>query len=244
VSTPATEPTELVPAPPSGRSFEHSLRPGAADVVGDGREGRARLDAIARWIQDVAYLDLVDSGFEGHGAWIVRRVRISVRSFPRFGDDLTLRTFCSGLGRFCAERRTSLRGGAAAVETVGLWVCLDPRTWRPMRLEDDFVAAYAESAAGRGAKFRLRHPGPPGDAARGSWTFRVSDLDLAGHVNNSHYWGPLEEDLVADPTPAPLDAEIEYRAPAGPGEAVVLRHDGALWLASREEELHASIFRW
>ena len=35
--------------------------PGIADAVGD---GRVRLDAIARWLQDVAYADLIDAGFE------------------------------------------------------------------------------------------------------------------------------------------------------------------------------------
>lgn len=239
----AVEPTELVP-PSGGRTFERPLRPGVADVVGDGREGRARLDAIARWAQDVAYLDLVDAGFEGRGAWVVRRMRIRVASFPRFGDDVLLRTFCSGLGRFSAERRTSISGGAADVEAVALWVCLDPDSWRPVRLEEDFVSAYAESAAGRGAKFRLRHPEPPPGAERSPWVFRAADLDIAGHVNNSHYWEALEEELLTGPAPERLDAEIEFRAPAKPGEALLLRDGDALWLASAEQALHASILRW
>src|SRR4051812_1856545 len=189
------EPAELVPAPESGRVFEVSLRPGIGDVAGDGREGRARLDAIARWVQDVAYADFVDAGFEGRGAWVVRRTRLRVEAFPRFGSELSLRTFCSGVGRFSAERRTTIAGQSAAVEAVALWVCLDPSTWRPMRLDEDFMDAYGESAAGRKASFRLRHPGPPDDAPREPWQFRASDLDLAGHVNNAHYWDLLEERL-------------------------------------------------
>ncbi len=83
------------------------MRPGIAD--GDAA-GRCRLDAMARWLQDVAYADLIDAGFEGRGAWIVRRTRIRVERFPIFGEELTLRTFCSGIGRFSAERRTSIQG--------------------------------------------------------------------------------------------------------------------------------------
>src|SRR5262245_46431410 len=94
-----------------GRSYERAMRPGIADADGN---GRCRLDAIGRWLQDIAYADLVDAGFEGRGAWIVRRTRIRVESFPRFGEDLGLRTFCSGIGRFSAERRTSIRGETAA----------------------------------------------------------------------------------------------------------------------------------
>jgi acyl-ACP thioesterase len=230
--------TELVPEPVHGRVFEQAFRPGAADVTGT---GRARLDAIARWLQDVAAADLVDAGFEERGAWIVRRLRISVESFPRFGDELTTRTFCSGIGRFSAERRTRVLGGSARVETAALWICLDPESGRPMRFEPDFVAAYSDSAAGRGAQVRLRHPEPPPDAVRREWAFRATDLDIAGHVNNSHYWAPLEQELATGPEPKRIDAEVEHREPAGAGDAAILGEGSPRWIASPEGQLHASI---
>jgi acyl-ACP thioesterase len=223
-----------------GRAFEQEMRPGIADADAT---GRSRLDAMARWLQDVAYADLVDAGFEGRGAWIVRRTRIRVDAFPGFGEDLALRTFCSGLGRFSAERRTSIRGEAAAVETVALWICLDPERGRPMRFPPDFLAAYEESAAGRDANVRLRHPDPPGDAERSSWTFRASEMDPAGHINNSHYWTPLEEELAAGPPPGSIDAEIEYRDPAMAGEVTLLRSGSSLWIGGADGALHASLLR-
>ena len=216
------------------------MRPGIADADA---AGRCRLDAMARWLQDVAYADLIDAGFEGRGAWIVRRTRIRVEAFPSFGEDLTLRTFCSGIGRFSAERRTSIRGEGANVETVALWVCLDPERGRPMRFPADFIEAYEESAAGRDANVRLRHPDPPAEAERSAWVFRASEMDPAGHINNSHYWAPLEEELAAGPEPGSVDAEVEYRDPAMAGEAVLLRHGTSIWIASREGAVHASVLR-
>jgi acyl-ACP thioesterase len=214
------------------------MRPGIADVT---QSGRARLDAIARWLQDVAYADLIEAGFEGRGAWIIRRTRIRVDSFPRFGDDLEIRTFCSGIGRFSAERRTSIVGEGAGVEAVALWICLDPESRRPMRFDADFVEAYSDSAGGRNAPVRLRHPDPSGDPERGGWAFRVTDLDMAGHVNNSHYWAPLEQRLATGPEPERIDAEIEYREPAVAGDAAVLSDGVATWITSPRGELHASI---
>jgi acyl-ACP thioesterase len=230
----------LAPDHRAGRAFESGMRPGIADADGT---GRCRLDAIARWLQDVAYADLVDAGFEGRGAWIVRRTRIRVEAFPRFGEDLELRTFCSGIGRFSAERRTSIRGERAAVETVGLWVCLDPEAERPMRFPPDFIAVYAESAAGRDANVRLRHPDPPSDAATEIWRFRAAEMDPAGHINNSHYWTPLEEELATGPALEAIDAEIEYRDPATPGDAILLKADSSIWIASPEGAVHASLLR-
>jgi acyl-ACP thioesterase len=214
------------------------MRPGIADATGS---GRCRLDAVARWLQDIAYADLVDAAFQGRGAWIVRRTRIRVETFPRFGDQLVLRTFCSGIGRFSAERRTSIRGETAAVETVALWVCLDPERGRPMRFPPDFINVYEESAGGRDANVRLRHPDPPEDADRSSWTFRASEMDPAGHINNSHYWTPLEE-LAGVTEPESIDAEIEYRDPAMPGEVDLIRNGSSLWIAS-DGAVHASLLR-
>jgi acyl-ACP thioesterase len=225
---------------PGGRSFEQAMRPGIADADGS---GRCRLDAMARWLQDIAYADLVDAGFEGEGAWIVRRTRIHAAGFPRFGEDLELRTFCSGIGRFSAERTTSIRGATAAVETVALWVCLDPERGRPMRFPPDFISIYEESAAGRDANVRLRHPDPPEGAERSSWAFRATEMDPAGHINNSHYWSPLEEELAAGPEPESIDAEVEYRDPAMAGEVALLRNGSSMWIASTEGAVHASIIR-
>src|SRR5882724_5853784 len=190
--------TEIVPDPGTGRAYEQAMRPGIADADA---AGRCRLDAIARWLQDVAYADLVDAGFEGRGAWIVRRTRILVERFPRFGEMLNLRTFCSGFGRFAAGRRTSIRGESAEVEAVSRWVCFDTERGRPMRFPPDFMAAYEESAGGRDANVRLRHPDPPEDANHSAWSFRAVELDAGGHINNSHYWTPLEEELAVGPEP-------------------------------------------
>ena len=216
------------------------MRPGIADANG---AGRCRLDAISRWLQDVAYEDLIDAGFEGRGAWIVRRTRIRAETFPRFGEDLVLRTFCSGIGRFSAERRTTISGQGAAVETVALWICLDPEAGRPMRFPPEFAAVYEESAAGRDANVRLQHPNPPGSAARRPWRFREAEMDPAGHINNSHYWVPLEEELAAGPEPDSIDAEVEYRDPAQPGEVELLSDGSSLWIAGAAGQLHASLIR-
>jgi acyl-ACP thioesterase len=229
--------TVFVAEPAAGRVFEESLLPGIADATGT---GRVRLDAIARWLQEVAYHDLLDAGFDEPGAWVVRRTRVRVDSFPRFGERVTLRTFCSGLGRFAAERRTSIRGASAAVEAVALWIWLDERTLRPQRFPERFLELYAASADGRGANVRLRHPDPPADCARIPLAFRATDIDVAGHVNNSHHWAVLEEELAGG-TPERIDAEIEYREPAEAGESVVLGAGSRRWVTTAAGDVRASI---
>jgi acyl-ACP thioesterase len=227
--------SELVSPPEAGRVFEQPARAGFADCA---PSGRMRLDGLARWLQDVAYADVEDAGLADLAVWVVRRTRIHVRRFPRFGERHQLATFCSGLGRMWGERRTTVRRQDQAepdVETVALWVHLDPETWRPVPFSDVEFELYGAAAAGRKVTARLRHPGPPDDATRSPWTFRTTELDIAQHVNNAAYWQPLEAELLPEPDPDAIDVEIEFRTPCQPGEKLVAG-DGRL--------LRAGARRW
>ena len=230
--------TEMVPPPPGGRSFEREIVPGLADATGS---GRVRLDAIARWLQDVAYADIVDAGLAARGAWVVRSSRMRVEAFPRFGTPVSVRTFCSATGRLAAERRTSASGGEAAVETVAMWIHVDTETLRPLRLGEEFQAVYGESAGSRKANFHLGHADPPAETERSPWRFRASDLDIAGHVNNAAYWEPVEELFARIGEPESVDLEIEFREPAHPGDAEILRSGPMMWVTGPGDAIHASI---
>lgn len=232
---------ELVPEPPTGRVYTGAALPGLADAAPG---GRIRLDALARWVQDVAHADVVDAGVGDRALWVVRRLRLRVARFPQFGERAELRTFSSGIGRMWAQRRTRISAaGGAAVEAVALWVHLDPTTLRPTPMDADELAIYGPSAQGREVKARLRHPAPPADGAqRTPWWFRATELDLAGHINNAAYWAPLEDELVRDgEDPATLDAELEFRTPAQPGRFDVVAAGDRRWIVADGGDVHASI---
>jgi acyl-ACP thioesterase len=233
--------TELVPRPREGRVFEQVVAPGFADCA---PSGRIRLDALARWLQDVAYADVQEAGLAAAAVWVVRRTRIRVERFPRFGDKFLLSTFCSGLGRMWAERRTTvsrLGVGEGDVEAVSLWVHLDPEQWRPAKFSQREVEVYGAAAGGRRVTARLRHPPPDGVVDVSRWSFRATELDIAGHINNAAYWQPLEEELLGGEEPSLIDAEIEFRTPCQPGEKRVLRAGPRRWIVGPDEETHASI---
>ncbi len=233
---------ELVGPPQNGRTFTQTARAGLADCA---PTGRARLDALARWLQDVAYGDVEDAGLAEAAIWVVRKTRIAITRFPRFGEHHRLVTFCSGLGKMWAERRTTIsRDGAGmpAVEAVSLWVHLDPATRRPAPFTDAEVRAYGDAAAGRRVTARLRHPAPSEGIPRRPWIFRATERDLAEHINNAAYWQPLEEQLLAAAAePERFDVEMEFRSPAQPGEKLVLGDGDRLWIADPSGEVHASL---
>jgi acyl-ACP thioesterase len=228
---------EAVPSP-TGRVYEQRVRAGLADA---GPTGRVRLDALARWLQDVAWADVDDAGLADRVAWVVRRMRLRVDAFPAFGERLELRTWCTGFGRMWAERTTTVMGSAAAVEAVAVWVSLDPVTGRPKALDQPFVDVYGEAAAGRTVKARLHHPAPPADAAAAPWLFRRADLDVADHVNNAAYWAPVEEALLAREDLGALEAEVEFRGGADAGPATVLHAGDHWWITQPAGQVAASL---
>ncbi|MDY7104569.1 MAG: thioesterase [Actinomycetota bacterium] len=218
-----------VPAPVAGRRYSVRRRVRLGDVSA---RGRLRLDATARYLQDVANDDASSADIEDAAGWVVRRTAIDVHRTCGFRDDLELTTWCSGLGARWAERRTVIvsSGGELVADAVAIWVHVDPSTSRPRRLGPRFEAVYGPSAAGRTVRARLEHPEPPGDVREVPWTLRVTDLDLMGHMNNAVYWEALEGELSRRrDLRAPLRASVEHRAGAEAGQdlTVVAADDDA-----------------
>jgi acyl-ACP thioesterase len=201
--------------------------------------GRLRLDAVARYLQDVATDDATDAAVDGAGtAWVVRRTGIDVAEPARYLEGLRLTTWCTGAGSRWAERTTSIEGDRGArLTATAIWVHVDLTTGRPARLPESFHRIYGESAAGRQASHRLTHPAPPAGGGRRPWPLRRSDLDVLGHVNNAAYWEPVEDELARRPDVRRrgVRAELEYRGGIDAEDAVeVLTADGGdglrLWL--------------
>lgn len=234
----------FVPDPAHGRVFAATRTVRSTDVT---PAGRLRFDALARYLQDVAEDDLADAGWSEPCDWLVRRVAVLVRGYPVHGEPVRLRTFCSAIGPRWAERTTTLAGsGGDLMQARAVWVAVACANGRPSPVGTAFRRIYAASAQGGSVSARLSHPGPPvpagspapsGQAAPTAsrpWPLRASDLDTAGHVNNSIHWAAVE-DVLAGPGPdwLPASAELEYRRPIVPGHdpcLITSRAGDDLWV--------------
>ena len=219
----------LVGRPERGRTFTGTRAVRLGDVS---PKGRLRLDAIARYLQDVANDDATEVLGEDAMAWVVRRTVVQVTQFPILREPLELTTWGSGIGSRWAERRTSIvgeRGGR--IEAASLWVHVDLASGRPQKLTAEFAAAYTEAAGGREVNARLHHADMPAVAdARTPWHARFADFDVLGHVNNAIYGAMVEEAL--DLT-APCTVEVEYRGGVDRGHQVELVVAGdQLWITA------------
>jgi acyl-ACP thioesterase len=224
---------ELVGRPRAGRVFEGARRVRLADVS---PAGRLRLDAAARFLQDVSADDTADAALPDAEAWVVRKTTIEVAAFPRYLEPLALATWCSGTGSHWAERRISIEGDqGGGLEAATMWVHVDTASGRPSRIPAGFEEIYGEAAAGRRVNARLDHPDPlPTPPVSFAWPLRFTDFDVLGHVNNAACWQIVEEALATRrDLRAPLTAEVQHRTAIERGatvEVAVADADGALSL--------------
>lgn len=210
---------ELVPEPDAGRVYRSQRKIRLADV---GVDGRLRLDAMARYMQDVASDDVADADVDDETlTWVVRRTRIEIVSPFAADRAVSLSTWASGSGSHWAARRTSIAGDAGGrSEAESLWVLIDRASSRLARLPAAFEDLYGPSTGGRKVSAKLElAPEPAPNATQLAWPLRAADIDTLGHANNAVYWAAIETVLAMTPngTGAPAAPRVrgvlEYRRP-------------------------------
>ncbi len=232
------ETPRLVAFPGVGRRFETSRPVRLGDAA---PSGRLRLDALARILQDVGADDMADAGLDVADPWVARRTQVVVDRWPRFGERLTISTFCSALGATWGERRSTLTtSSGASVEAATLWVHVD-LGGRPVAVGPDFVRCYRPSAGAQRSSTRLALGPPPAEAESRAWPLRASDLDALGHVNNAAALAALEDELRRGGL-EPRSATVEYVRVIEADDRVALRSAWSgdrrrlrAWLTGRDE---------
>ena len=201
---------EMVDRPVSGRMFAGSRRVRLGDCSPG---GRLRLDATARYLQDLSDDDTRDAGL-AQMTWVVRRTVIDVHQFPTYLEAVDMVTWCSAIGSRWAERRVDIGGPMPSISSATLWVHLDAATLRPVPTSAEFEHVFAQTAAGRTVSSRLSLDPPPVGLDLEPWPVRFTDFDVMNHMNNAIGF-VLVEEVVARRRDlrAPMRVEVEYRSP-------------------------------
>lgn len=241
------EHTEFLPRQPGTRVIAADRRVRLGDVT---PSGRLRLDAVARYLQDIATDDVDEAGVEG--SWVTRRVALRLGELPGYGTPVAVETFCTGAGPRWAERRTDVRAAhGLAVEACAIWVFVRP-DGGTAPLPPGFFEHYGH-AADRRVSGRLRLGPPPAGADERAWPLRRTDFDVLDHVNNAIALAAVEDELARRPARRSdrrlTGAQIEYRAPIDPGDEprlVSAWGDGSLgcWLCVDGEVRVAARVEW
>ena len=188
------------------------------------RNGRLRLDAAARHIQDIGQDQLREVGFEAiHPLWIVRRTMIDMIKPIEFSDMLRLRRWCSATSTRWCEKRVRIDGRKGGlIESEAFWININPGTVMPSRISDDFLDGLRRTTDVDRLRWKAYLKGGTREDATHvhEYPVRVTDIDLFDHMNNSVYWSGVEEYLFTTPEllNAPLRITIEHEAPVALGD--------------------------
>lgn len=188
------------------------------------RTGRLRFDAAARHIQDIGSDQLREMGHEEtHPLWIVRRTMIDLIRPIEFQDMLRVRRWCSGTSNRWCEMRVRIDGRKGGLmESEAFWININRETQGPARMSEDFLAGLRRTTDVTRLRWKpYLTAGQRDDATEiREYPIRFTDIDLFDHVNNSVYWGVVEDYLSGHPEllAAPLRVTIEHDAPVALGD--------------------------
>ncbi|WP_343600826.1 acyl-[acyl-carrier-protein] thioesterase [Mycobacterium sp.] len=196
------------------------------------RDGRLRFDAATRHIQDIGQDQLREMGFEEtHPLWIVRRTMIDLIRPIESQDMLRLRRWCSGTSNRWCEMRVRVDGmrTGGLMESEAFWININRETQGPARIADDFLEGLHRTTDVDRLRWKAYlTPGGREDAQEiHEYPVRVTDIDMFDHMNNSVYWGVVEDYLSSRPEllAAPLRVTIEHEAPVALGDKLeVISH--------------------
>lgn len=221
----------------SGRQFSESFRIRLADTDA---QGVARLDAIARYLQDVATDDWADTGIVSDDTWVVRRTALRVAPGgrrPTYLEDIVLTTWCAGAGAAWAERRTDISvQGQVLMQGTAMWVPIN-RLGVPVRLQPEFFSVYAEASQVKTSS-RVPSMSVGDNAVLRNWFLRAADIDIVNHLNNAAAW-----QAVTEFAPQAEEVVVVHHQQIELDEAVTVEYDDHHILMKVNDEVRIS-FRY
>lgn len=222
---PAPSTYEFDQGGPPGPKFERAWPVRTSDVT---PARQVRLDAIARYLQDMANDEMFHRGFDATDPyWLVRRTIIDVHEPLFWPSDVNLTRWCEATSSRWCNMRISLRGSAGGhVETEAFWIRFSAETAMPTRISDcgmEYLTQYVSDTKLRWRGLNNEPMPEPGPADR-EYGLRSTDFDPFQHLNNTVYWQLVEDDLAGSPLlRSPHRAVIEYLAPLPIGSRVQVR---------------------
>lgn len=195
-----------------------------------GPDGRSTLMTIADFLQEAASLHAATLGFGKDDfaamgenvTWVLTRLKVKMRRYPTWGEEVTVETFPRGGRRIVAWRDFELKG--AGGETLGLatseWMVIDLSTRRLQPVPERVLAACEPAftpVLGLEPFAKFRFPSAGGDRGAAAFTAMKSQIDLNGHVNNVHYLGWMLEPCESR---CPVEVEVVFRSETFAGDEV------------------------
>ena len=157
----------------------------------------ATMTAVGAYVLNAAGLAAAENHFgmnDMHArglAWVVSRLAIEMREFPKEYETIDVETWVADCGRMASTRHFRIYGSGGDVigEATSLWSMIDITTRRPVDLREktNLSSFIEEGEAVCIAKPRkVAEPGAEASTVR-THTVAYSDIDMNRHANSMKY---------------------------------------------------------
>lgn len=189
--------------------------------------GKLTYHSLLNYLQDSSTLhseELGESGaqlFEQNMAWILSFWQVCIEELPRLSEDITISTWpystkgLLGLRNFCVENGDRKQ----IVKANSIWVLIDPRTGRPLRITDEVSSHYPDEPKLEMDYCDRKIAIPETYEEKAAIIVPKYFIDTNNHMNNAKYVMVAEEYL-----PAAFEVSeirVEYKTAAKLGDVIV-----------------------
>ncbi len=121
--------------------------------------------------------------------WVLSRLSIQMEEYPRWGDQIKVKTWLTGTGRLFALRQFSIADSKGKVigTAKSAWLVLDLKGRKPQKIEPVFKHIEHLFDGLPPAEEPPKIPVPVHPKMEKSYAVRYSDIDMHHHVNNIKY---------------------------------------------------------
>lgn len=192
-------------------------------------DSRLTYHALLNYLQDSSTLhseELGESGaqlFAQNMAWILSFWQICIEEMPKTSENVTVSTWpyhtkgLFGLRNFCMENGS----GDVIVKANSIWVLIDPRTGRPIRITDEVSSHYPDEPKLEMDYCDRKIAVPEEYEEKEAIVVPKYFIDTNNHMNNAKYVMVAEEYLPEDFQVKEI--RVEYKTAAVLGDTIVPR---------------------
>ncbi len=178
------------------------------------------LSGIFQYLQDIAieHADQYNTGTkiseELGETWVLNRIAIDLKKYPKYPDQLELSTWSTGIKSFKGFRDLRIvANGELAVKASTLWLYINVANKSIARVPADTAASFpiGEELAYYDSLDRLKLAKPGPDAKQVEISLRYTDIDANNHINNTSFPAFLQTALhKLGEHPKPSKIEMQY----------------------------------
>ncbi len=156
--------------------------------------GKMSFCSFFHYLQESAHLNAQSNGFgydfveKEKAYWVLTRVLVEIDNWPKWNDEIQIRTWPRGAESLFAVRDFELLKNNKVIGRVSsYWMILDRDTHRPKRL-DNYQFIHSDFIVEKAIDRKLEKIKITSDLRKfSSRKVYASDIDVNGHVNNATY---------------------------------------------------------